>query len=154
CSCLGILRHFAFRGLHAHNSAMSSAASDQAAPPPALATTLARVDSLDLLRGFAILGIFLMNTWSMSMPQGAYVNPATYSPDWVPNAGFPMPDGSYAALKPLEGLNYWTFAIIHLFADMKFITTFSMLFGAGIVLQSERARAKGRNPWIIHYLRM
>ncbi|HSU53416.1 MAG TPA: DUF418 domain-containing protein, partial [Candidatus Dormibacteraeota bacterium] len=110
-----------------------------------------RVDALDLLRGLAILGIFVMNTWTMSMPQEAYTNPATYSPDWILGQGFP--DVGYA-LKPLTGVNYWTYFWVHMLADMKFITMFSIMFGAGIVLQSERARVKGKNPWTIHYLRM
>jgi len=37
---------------------------------------------------------------------------------------------------------------------MKFITMFSIMFGAGIVLQAERSAKKGRNPWLTHYLRM
>src|SRR4051812_33436970 len=109
---------------------------------PSLATRLGpRVDSLDLLRGIAILGIFVMNTWTMSMPQYAYTNPASYSPEWVVGQGFPPFEGNPplgATLMPLIGLNYWVFAFIHLLADMKFITIFSIMFGAGIVLQSER----------------
>ncbi len=135
---------------------MSQVADHQIVPDtPQLAVQLARVDSLDLLRGLAILGIFVMNTWTMSMPQYAYTNPASYSPEWVLGFGFPTgnPD-EWDSLRPLTGANYWTFAFIHLLADMKFITMFSMMFGAGIVLQSERSRAKGKNPWLIHYLRM
>jgi uncharacterized protein len=110
-----------------------------------------RIDSLDLLRGIAILGIFLMNTQSMSMPQDAYTNPAAYSPEYLPGQGFP-PDGE--SLRMVTGLNYVVYVIVHLLADMKFITIFSMMFGAGIVLQSERAARRGRNPWGVHYARM
>src|SRR4051795_9741621 len=59
----------------------------QPAPPslPELTKAAApRIDALDLLRGIAILGIFLMNTWTMSLPQDTYTNPATYNPSWVP----------------------------------------------------------------------
>jgi uncharacterized protein len=110
-----------------------------------------RIDALDLLRGIAILGIFLMNTQSMSMPQDAYVNPASYSPEYVPNEGFP-PFGE--KLKLVEGANYDAYVFTHLFADMKFITIFSIMFGAGIVLQAERASRRGLNPWAVHYARM
>lgn len=118
-----------------------------------------RIDSLDLLRGIAILGIFLMNTWTMSLPQDAYTNAADYNPHWVLGSGFPAftdLDGTtiYNKLEPLEGINRTVYIIIHLFADMKFISTFSILFGAGIVLQSQRAEKTGRNAWRIHYVRM
>lgn len=128
---------------------------------PKLAKAGPRIDSLDLLRGIAILGIFLMNTWTMSLPQGAYTNPSSYNPSWV--LGFGFPDGSDALTgeqyyntigEPLTGANRLAYILIHLFADMKFITTFSILFGAGIVLQADRARKTGRNPWLTHYLRM
>jgi len=43
-----------------------------AAAVPALSLKpFQRLDSLDLLRGIAILGIFLMNTWTMSLPATA-----------------------------------------------------------------------------------
>ena len=127
---------------------------------PQLATPAPRIDALDLLRGIAILGIFLMNTWTMSVPQDAYTNPASYNPHWVIGHGFPtgtdFPAGqqTYADSEPLTGVNRATYTLIHLFADMKFITTFSILFGAGIVLQAQRSQKKGRNPWSTHYLRM
>jgi uncharacterized protein len=122
---------------------------------PQLAKPALRIDALDLLRGIAILGIFLMNTWTMSLPQDTYTNPATYNPNWV-FGGFPPAGegGQVTMLQPLTGVNHWVYVVIHLFADMKFITTFSMLFGAGIVLQAERSRRKGNNPWTVHYFRM
>jgi uncharacterized protein len=125
---------------------------------PQLAKPAARIDALDLLRGIAILGIFLMNTWTMSVPQEAYTNPAAYNPNWRPGLGFPAYTETgelyYTNLEPLTGMDRATYIGIHLFADMKFITTFSILFGAGIVLQAERSRRKGHNPWAVHYVRM
>jgi uncharacterized protein len=128
-------------------------------PVPQLAKPAPRIDALDLLRGIAILGIFLMNTWTMSLPQDTYTNPATYNPNWQPGSGFPIRDATgfitgYGTLEPLTGINHWVYVGIHLFADMKFITAFSVLFGAGIVLQAERSRRKGHNPWAVHYVRM
>ena len=37
-----------------------------------------RIRSLDLLRGFALLGILIMNIQSFSMVGAAYVNPTAY----------------------------------------------------------------------------
>jgi uncharacterized protein len=93
-----------------------------------------RVDSLDLLRGVAILGIFLMNTQSMLLPQNAYVNPASFG--------------------DFTGGNFWAYVFTHIVADMKFITIFSFMFGAGILLQGERVASRGMSPWLTHYLRM
>ncbi len=139
---------------------MSDSIPIQSPPIPRLAHAGPRIDSLDLLRGIAILGIFLMNTWTMSLPQDTYTNPATYNPTWVPGHAWPVLDAAGnisdydGGMRPLQGLNHWVYVVIHLLADMKFITTFSMLFGAGIVLQAERSRKKGNNPWLTHYLRM
>jgi uncharacterized protein len=136
---------------------MSEAMESRAAVPKLGAGQ--RIDSLDLLRGIAILGIFMMNTWTMSLPQNAYTNAARYDPNWVIGYGFPSFvdfDGNtfYSELEPLTGLNRAVYIFVHLVADMKFISTFSILFGAGIVLQSQRAEKTGRNPWRVHYLRM
>jgi uncharacterized protein len=139
---------------------MSDASAVPYAQVPKLANAGPRIDSLDLLRGVAILGIFLMNTWTMSLPQAAYTNPADYNPHWKLGYGFPLPadpitgEVFYADQESLQGINRTTYILIHLFADMKFISTFSILFGAGIVLQAHRAIKTGRNPWLTHYLRM
>jgi len=89
-----------------------------------------------------------MNTWTFSLPQDAYTNLNAYAPDWVPGQGFPV------GHELIGGRDFWTYVVIHLVADMKFITMFSMLFGAGILLQSERAAARGISPARIHYGRM
>ncbi len=119
-----------------------------AAPAGAPLPGARRIDSLDLLRGGAILGIFLMNAWSYAMPQYAYTDPNIYTTAWVPGQGFP--EGREA----LHGAELAVYAIVHLLADMKFITVFSILFGAGILLQGERAAARGLSPARIHYARM
>jgi uncharacterized protein len=104
-----------------------------------------RLDSLDLLRGISILGIFLMNTQDMSMPVLAYYNPLAYDV-----AAYINP-ANYHGISPL---NYAVFAAIHVIADLKFITVFSTLFGAGILLQGERLLARGVSSIKVHYLRM
>ncbi len=93
-----------------------------------------RQQSLDLLRGIAVLGILLMNIRLFAMIEAAYFNPTAY--------------GS------LEGINALVFAVGHVFADQKFMTIFSMLFGAGIVLIGERAEARARSAAWLHYRRM
>lgn len=92
-----------------------------------------RIQSLDLLRGIAILGILIMNIQSMSMPGAAYINPTAYG--------------------DLEGLNYWVWVLSHLFADQKFMTLFSVLFGAGILLVSQRMEEKSGSSITFHFKR-
>jgi len=93
-----------------------------------------RIDSLDVLRGFALLGILVMNVQSFSMPIAAYFNPTVW--------------GS------LDGANGAVWLLSHLFFDQKFITLFSLLFGAGIVLMTSKAEAKRGSSWAVHYRRM
>lgn len=107
---------------------------ESAVPGPIEAGARQRLDSLDLLRGIGILGILLMNTQCMSMPVTAYYNPSDYG--------------------DLTGLNLVAWVLIHIVADMKFITIFSIMFGAGIALQAERSVARGLSPAVIHYRRM
>ncbi len=104
-----------------------------AATPAAPVAEGQRIVSLDVLRGFAILGILLMNIQSFSMIEAAYLNPTAYG--------------------DLTGLNRLVWTLSHLFADLKFISIFSMLFGAGIVLFAQRIREKGLAPAGLHYRR-
>ncbi len=92
-----------------------------------------RIRSLDLLRGFALLGILIMNIQSFSMVGAAYVNPTAYG--------------------DLSGGNGWVYVLSHVLADNKFMTLFAMLFGAGIVLMTSRAEARGTNSAGVHYRR-
>ena len=93
-----------------------------------------RIDSLDILRGFALLGILIMNIQSFSMPFNAYLIPNSYG--------------------NLEGLNGLVWLAGHLFFDLKFMAMFSMMFGAGIVLMSQHRDAAGRPVIGVHYRRM
>jgi len=93
-----------------------------------------RIVSLDVLRGFAVLGILVMNIQAFSMIIAAYFNPTAYG--------------------DLQGANFWVWLLSHVFADQKFMTIFSMLFGAGIVLMWQRAQAVGRKSTGLHYRRM
>jgi uncharacterized protein len=93
----------------------------------------ARIISIDALRGFAVLGILIMNIQSFSMPIAAYGNPTAYG--------------------DLSGANLWVWIVSHVIAAQKMITIFSMLFGAGIVLMTERAEGTGQ-PALLHFRRM
>lgn len=94
-----------------------------------------RLVAMDVLRGFVLLGILVMNIQSFSMPFAAYMNPLVYG--------------------DLTGANYWVWTLSHLFFAEKFMTIFSMLFGAGVLLMISRAGAEGarlhrrRMGWLI-----
>ena len=109
-------------------------ASSSASLPSAPTADSERVVAVDSLRGFALLGILVMNIQSFAMVSATYMNP-TVSGD-------------------LSGLDYWVWLFSHLLADMKFMTIFSMLFGAGIVIVADRQTARGRSAASLHYRRM
>ena len=93
-----------------------------------------RIHSLDLIRGFAVLGILIMNITSFSQISMAYMNPTI-------GAG-------------LEGYNQYFHGFNYIFADTRFMSIFSILFGAGVVLFTQRIEAKGRQVVALHYKRM
>ena len=110
------------------------------ASPRELAAPVAqteRIVAIDALRGFALLGILIMNIRMMAGPFAQYGNPFA-----IPAAG-----GE-------ERSNWLVFSIAHVLADMKMMTIFSMLFGAGIVIMAERQLAKGLGSIGLHYRRM
>ena len=93
-----------------------------------------RIVSIDVLRGFALLGILPMNIQYFSMISAAYQNPTAYG--------------------NLTGANYRVWLLCHVLADEKFMTIFSMLFGAGILLMTSRIEAVGKPSALLHYRRM
>ena len=93
----------------------------------------ARIDAIDVLRGFALLGILVMNIQAFAMPRAAYFNPTAYG--------------------DLEGANLYVWLAGRMLADQKFMAIFSMLFGAGIVLMAERAQRRGGGARV-HFRRM
>jgi len=98
------------------------------ATPPALQATpdqppAGRISSLDFIRGIAIVGILWANILGYSRPAIAYRwQTSFYDPDWADNA-------------------VWLFQYVLI--DGKLRGLFALLFGAGIVLFLERARARG-----------
>src|SRR5262245_49819555 len=81
-----------------------------------------RLIGLDVVRGVALLGIFLVNIQFFSGPMGWLIS----------GRPGPMPPGDEAAQ-----------TFIEIFCAYKFISTFSLLFGAGLAMQLLRARARG-----------
>ena len=94
-------------------------------------TETQRIESLDVLRGFALLGILLLNIIGFGLLSPSYSNP-----------GFDLVDTS--------GLNIVTYATIELLAEGAMRGLFSILFGAGIVLFASGESGKG--AWL-HYKR-
>ncbi|MES1198846.1 MAG: DUF418 domain-containing protein, partial [Pseudomonadota bacterium] len=82
-----------------------------------------RIETLDVVRGFALFGILLMNIVGMGFPFGAYFNPA--------------------ALGPPSQADFTTWFITNTFFEGSMRTLFSMLFGAGFLLFLERQEARG-----------
>lgn len=101
----------------------------------------ARHGALDALRGVAVLGILLMNIVSFALPMAAYMNPM--STGLTPYAG------------DYHGVNGVVWAVAHVIADQKFMSIFSMLFGAGIVLLAGKVERGARgSPAAVHYRRI
>ena len=92
-----------------------------------------RIVAIDILRGFALLGILLMNIMGFAMPDAAYSNPNVYGGQ--------------------SFINHLIYGVLHVLADQKFMAIFSMLFGASIMLLSSKSRAQGRAAAAIHYIR-
>lgn len=83
-----------------------------------------RVASLDILRGFGLLGILLLNIYDFASPSRLFDVPS----------GLPRPAfvGWHA---PLDHAILW---LTWLLAEGKMRSIFSMLFGAGVVLLTDR----------------
>ncbi|MCP5104425.1 MAG: DUF418 domain-containing protein, partial [bacterium] len=93
-----------------------------------------RILSLDVLRGFALFGILAVNVYFFGMIFMTISNPTVFG--------------------DLTGLNYVAAMLTYIFAQMKFMTLFSLLFGAGILLMTRKIEEKGGKPAKRHYLRM
>jgi len=105
-----------------------------AAPVPAAE----RLIALDTLRGFAVMGILVMNVYAFAMPLAAYNNPTI--------------------MGGTDALNMGTWFLTHVLFDQKFMSIFAMLYGAGIIMMMNRAEVRGsaftpifyrRSAWLI-----
>lgn len=79
-----------------------------------------RIATLDFARGIAIFGILLLNISSFGLPKAAYLNPAYAGQPSVTDA--------------------WTWAILDVLAQGKFLMMFAMLFGGGLQLLLPRGK--------------
>jgi uncharacterized protein len=94
----------------------------------------ARLSAIDMVRGVAVLGILAVNMPYFAMPTAWAEKPHTY---------LDMSPADHAA---------WV--AVSVLAEGKFVTLFSLLFGAGVWLVTERLDATDRPAAVIHYTRM
>ena len=91
-----------------------------------------RISLIDMLRGFALLGILMMN---------------------IP--GFSMADYSFEAFKnDPDSFNFWLYQFIGVFFEGKMRAMFGMVFGAGVLLFIANKSAKGTSVHWLYYRRM
>ena len=93
----------------------------------------ARITSLDLVRGVAVLGILLMNAVSFRFGHAPYFNLSVGGAEtWLD----------------------WVVGIFgEVFIDQKFMGLFSLLFGAGMILFIDRASRRGRRALLLNLWR-
>ena len=92
----------------------------------------ARIATLDIIRGVAVMGILAMNIVAFGMPFQAYMNPVAYG---------------------MEGsADFVSWLVSFILIDGKMRGLFSFLFGASMLLVIERAEASGRSAASVHAL--
>jgi uncharacterized protein len=96
-------------------------------------TATQRIEALDVVRGFALLGIFLMNIEWFNRP--------------ISSLGEGMPRG-------LTGIDWFASWFITYFVQGKFWTIFSLLFGMGFAVMMTRAAQAGREFKIVYLRRV
>jgi uncharacterized protein len=101
---------------------------------PAPVSPRDRIETLDVLRGFALLGILAMNIRAMAAPFSAYM---------YPYALFDYTGASRAA--------YMFTSVVY---DLKMMGLFSMLFGAGVLLYAAKPTETGQPPRGLWFRRM
>lgn len=93
-----------------------------------------RIQSLDILRGFALLGILLINIQLFGLPNASFSNPSV--------------------MGDLSVSDYFSYYFVNVFGELKFMTIFSILFGAGILLFINRLNNKELDGSKFHIRRM
>lgn len=84
-----------------------------------------RIASLDVLRGLGVLGILAVNAGAFALPLMAYVDPA---------------------LQPLDQSSQAAWGVMHVFFERKFVSLFSLLFGASILLVGGERGDREKSP--------
>jgi uncharacterized protein len=103
-------------------------------PHPTPVSSHDRVEVLDVLRGFALLGILAMNIRAMAAPLSTYMYPY--------------------ALFDYIGASRAAYVFTSVIFDLKMMGLFSMLFGAGVLLYSAKSTETGRPPRGLWFRRM
>ena len=101
---------------------------------PALTSPIAsseRIQALDVVRGFALIGIFLMNIEWFNRP--------------IAELGFGLPANA-------QGADWLAGYLIYILVQGKFWTMFSFLFGMGFAVMLTRAERAGRS-FLVPYIR-
>lgn len=95
-----------------------------------------RITALDTVRGFAVLGILIMNIWSFAGPQAFFDYPLAVA-DW-------------------PGAPVGTWAVMHTLFEGSQRAIFSLLFGAGMLLMTGRLdeHAAGISSARVYYRRL
>ena len=106
---------------------------------PQPVTQRERIGTIDVVRGMALMGILVMNIGAFSGPFDMYINPLSV--------------GNHRSWN----LAAWT--VRWIFFEGKMRAAFSILFGAGVILFTERAERRGarniadvftrRNMWLV-----
>jgi uncharacterized protein len=93
-----------------------------------------RIGAIDVLRGFAVLGILWVNIEFFALPMMIFNDPSIAG-------GF-------------TGINLLTWQTTAMMFIHKMMTIFSMLFGAGLILMYDRAESVGKKLGGVYYRRI
>jgi uncharacterized protein len=102
---------------------------DERAAAIAPVSTAERIDTLDFIRGIAVMGILAANIIAFGQPMDAYMYPAAFMTDPADPGG-------------------WMWIAQFVAVDGKMRGLFTLLFGAGMVLFMEKAWARGATRWL------